>query len=156
MRPAAAIAMLTLLPLSVSLADVYRSIDAQGHVLYSDTPTPGAELVKVNSSAQRSGAQYSSLSATPKPAATPPAQARSDDSSRSQASREEAKRAVQTDEAQTRADQCKKATDVYQQDILARRIFNQGADGERTYLSDADADQARVNAKLAMDEACKN
>ena len=50
MRPAVAIAILAALPFSAALADVYRSVDAQGHVLYSDTPTPGAELVRVTNS----------------------------------------------------------------------------------------------------------
>ena len=85
MRSAAAIAMLALLPLSVSFADVYRSVDAQGHVLYSDTPSPGAELVKVTNSSQHFSSQFISSSSAPKQAAaqagkkttaapTPPAQ----------------------------------------------------------------------------------
>jgi len=155
MRAAAAIAMLALLPLSVSFADVYRSVDAQGHVLYSDTPTPGAELVKISNSSQHFSSLSSSSSA-PKAAAPPPPQVKTADSSHDQQARDEAKRTVATDEAQTRADQCKKASDTYQANLAARRIYSQNADGERTYLSDADAEQARVNAKLAMDEACGN
>src|ERR1039458_7372493 len=45
MRHAAAIALMMSLPFAAAMADVYRSVDAQGHVQYSDTPTPGAELV---------------------------------------------------------------------------------------------------------------
>ena len=47
MRRAAAIAIFGLLPLTAAFADVYRSVDAQGHVQYSDTPMPGAELIHV-------------------------------------------------------------------------------------------------------------
>jgi len=153
MRPAAAIAMLALLPLSICVADVYRSVDAQGHVSYSDSPSPGAELVKVGKSSQQVPSQFGTSSSTPKPAT---AAVKTADSSHDQLARDDAKRAVATDEAQTRADQCKKATDTYQANIAARRIYSQGADGERTYLSDADAEQARVSAKLAMDDACRN
>jgi hypothetical protein len=149
MRPAAAIAIFALLPLSVALADVYRSIDAQGHVLYSDTPTPGAELVKVTNNSQRYTAPSKTPAAGLKAAPPPPA-------AHSQLVNEEATRSVQSDVAQTRADQCKKAQDRYQQVITARRIYSQGADGERTYQSDAEADQTRVAAKLDMDDACKN
>jgi hypothetical protein len=156
MRAAAVIAILAVLPLSAALADVYRSIDSQGHVLYSDTPTPGAQLVRVTNPS--SPARFTipannpagaSHAAAPKPAA------KSSDPGRDQVSRDEATRSVQTDVAQNRAEQCKKAQDAYQSMIAARRIYTGEANGERQYLSDADADQARVNAKLSMDEACK-
>src|ERR1700690_2458862 len=45
MRHAAAIALMMSLPFAAAMADVYRSVDAQGHVQYSDTPSPGAQLV---------------------------------------------------------------------------------------------------------------
>jgi hypothetical protein len=150
MRRALAIAILTCLPLSSVLGDVWRSVDAQGHVLYSDTPSPGAEQVRV------SGSQHGSYStpakSTPVSARTT-GQTKSDDPSA--AARDDATRAVQNDVAQTRADQCKKAQDAYQSAIAARRIYNEDKNGERQYLSDDEAEKARVNAKLAMDEACK-
>ncbi|HEY2418414.1 MAG TPA: hypothetical protein VGH84_10890, partial [Steroidobacteraceae bacterium] len=65
-----------------------------------------------------------------------------------------AKQAVQQDVAQTRADQCKKATTDYNQAVDARRIYKPGANGEREYLSDADADQQRLNLRLAMEAVC--
>jgi len=151
MRPVAAIAILALLPLSVALADVYRSVDAQGHVLYSDTPTAGSELVKVTNNSQRYAAQPN----TPAPQKQAPQSAPKNADS-SQQAKDDATRAVQTDLAQTRADQCKKAQDHYQQVIAARRIYSEGADGQRSYQSDAEADQTRVTAKLEMDEVCKN
>jgi hypothetical protein len=153
MRPMVAVAILALAPLTAALADVYRSVDAQGHVLYSDTPSPGAQLVRVTSSSPRFAAQFSTPASTPRAAAPPPP--KSTDTLRDQLAREEASRAVQSDVAQTRADQCKKAQEHYQETVQARRIYSQEVNGERQYLSDADAEQARVNAKLAMDDACK-
>ena len=152
MRPAAAIAFLCLAPLTAALADVYRSVDAQGHVLYSDTPSPGAELVKVTNNSQRFTAQTSPPAGKPLAAAPAPAKT---DSVHDQIVKDEAARAVESEMAQTRADQCKKAQEKYELSIQARRIYNETANGERQYLSDADAEQSRVNAKLAMDEACK-
>jgi hypothetical protein len=152
MRAAVAIAILAALPLSAALADVYRSVDAQGHVLYSDTPTPGATLVRVTSS-QQFRAAPSDVSSNPKPASPPPKVA---DSADADLARDAAARSVHTEVAQNRAALCKKAQDLYQQLIQARRVYTGESNGERQYLSDADADQARVNAKLQMDDACKD
>src|ERR1700727_58325 len=76
MRPAVAIAILAALPFSAALADVYRSVDAQGYVLYSDTPTPGAELVRVTNSqthymSTSPASSGTSRSATPPPKSDP-------------------------------------------------------------------------------------
>jgi hypothetical protein len=154
MRPAVAIAIFAALPLSVAFADVYRSVDAQGHVLYSDTPTPGAELVRIGNSSQRANSTASASSTPARTAAPPPPKV--NDPSKDQLSRQAAARTVQSDVAQTRADQCKKLTEAYQQAVAARRIYNADANGERIYLTDEQADAQRVNAKLAMDEACGN
>ena len=54
MRYAVAVALIMSLPFTAAMADVYRSHDAQGHVQYSDTPTPGAELVHVQKLGQES------------------------------------------------------------------------------------------------------
>jgi hypothetical protein len=153
MRSVVAVAMFSLIPLTGALADVYRSVDAQGHVLYSDTPSPGAERVRVTSNSQRLAAQTSAPAGNPRP--TAPSTSKSADSIHDQIEKDEAARTVQHEVAQTRADQCKKAQDQYQQSIQARRIYNTDASGERQYLSDAEAEQARVNAKVAMDDACK-
>jgi hypothetical protein len=147
MRLIAAVAMISLFPLSAAVADVYRSLDPQGHVLYSDTPTPGAELVRTGTH----GSLISTSLSKPAGSATPKSDAPPTDASTADA----ASRAVQTDVAQTRADQCKKAKDAYEKSVLARRIYNVAPDGSRQYLSDADAEQARVNNKLQMDDLCK-
>jgi len=159
MRHAAAIALIMSLPAAVTMADVYRSVDAQGHVQYSDTPTPGAELVHVQkagttscssltASAPSTGGTSSAAAAAAK------AVAKSDAQVQNELTQQATQRAVQQDVEQARADQCKKATADYEQSIQARRIFKTGADGEREYLSDADADQMRMNLRLAMQSAC--
>jgi len=148
---------------TVARADVYRSIDAQGHVQYSDTPTPGAELVRV----QRGGETgTSSLNSSPAPAsntaagarnpAAPPAQAPASNTISAQADidKQNAQKAVQQDVEQTRADQCKKATDDYQASLAARRIYRTGPNGERDYLTDDEAEQQRVSLRQAMQSAC--
>jgi hypothetical protein len=146
MRHTAAIALIMSLPFTAAIADVYRSVDAQGQVHYSDTPTPGAELVHV----QKLGMQNSAPSA----ASDAKALAKSDAQVHTELAQQNAQRAVQQDVEQTRADQCKKATADYDQSVQARRIYKPGADGEREYMSDADADQMRTSLRLAMQNAC--
>ncbi len=150
MRRVTAIAILIGLPLSATQADVYRSVDAQGHVQYSDTPSPGAELIQVSSS---------------RPSSTPASNAPPGNSGFSptkvnaqiheQLTKEDLAREVHSDVAQTRAEQCQKAQDDYQKQVLARRIYTTGADGQRQYLSDAEADQQRLNTRQQMEDLCK-
>src|ERR1700690_812809 len=139
--------------LTATAGDVYRSVDAQGHVQYSDTPTPGAELVHTQNlrgapappSAAPSAAQATLKPADVKTATAGPASPATAD----------AQRALHNDLEQVHADQCQKAQDSYQQAIQARRVYRPGADGEREYLSDDEADQVRLNARLEMEAACK-
>ena len=155
MRRAAAIAVLISLPLIPALADVYRSVDAQGHVQYSDTPTPGAQLIRMqtlppigppapSASPNRPASTVPAADAPPKPA----------DPSQAQLAQQAAKQALDKDLAVTRADQCKTATDNYNGAVQARRIYKTGQDGERQYLTDEEADQQRLGLRMAMDNAC--
>jgi hypothetical protein len=148
-------------------ADVYRSVDAQGHVQYSDTPTPGAELVHVQRSdggnplssppspASRSEGAVSS-SAAPRAAPPDSLTARQNAATQADLDRQKTQQDVQQDLEKERADQCKKATDDYQSVIAARRIYRTGTDGERQYLTDDEAEQQRVQAHQAMQLACGN
>jgi hypothetical protein len=146
------------LAIAVAQADVYRSVDAQGQVHYSDTPTPGAELVRVqrgggtlSPSASMSSAAATKSSGTPTPPQTlAKANAQVQDTLAKQAT----EKAVQQDLEQTRADQCTKAKSDYEAAIAARRIYKSGTDGEREYLTDDEAEQQRVSLHQAMDTAC--
>jgi hypothetical protein len=147
---------LVLIPLSAALADVFRSVDAQGHVQYSDTPTPGAELVRI--SGQR--VSVTQTLAAPNAGSSnnagdkPPSVSPDGDPIHQQLEREAAARSVQADVAKTHAEQCKKATDNYNASIEAHRIYRAGTDGERVLLSDDEVEKERLANKLAMDTAC--
>jgi len=127
---------------SAASADIWKWVDSDGHAQYSDRWTPGAVLIKSEHAAgpgeQKQQAQPSD----------------SDKRITAQLNREEAQRQVQKDQAAAHADQCKKATDHYNQLIAARRIYNTDSNGDRQYLSDQQADQERVDAKMEMDTAC--
>jgi hypothetical protein len=61
---------------------------------------------------------------------------------------------MQKDVDQVRAEQCKKDRETYQQSLQARRIYRTNKDGEREYLSETEADQMRLNARVAMEQSC--
>ena len=156
MRQAIAAALIMSMAIAAAHADVYRSVDPQGHVEYSDTPTPGSELVRVQrgggtlaQSATPAAAARSSSTAAPAPTvakASAPAQ--------DPLVKQAAEKAVQQDLEQTRADQCTKARSDYEAAIAARRIYKTGTDGERQYLTDDEAEQQRVSLHQAMQTAC--
>ncbi len=128
-------------------ADIYRWKDAQGVFHYSDQWVPGSELIKSNS-VRPPGVDSSS---SPRTASSDIAA-----TANSQLQQETTNRAVQADVAKVREDQCKKARETYDKAVAARRIFKPGSnkDGEREYLSDAEADAYRVQARTEMEQAC--
>jgi hypothetical protein len=126
-------------------ADVYKSVDAQGQVRYSDQWSPGAILIK----------GISRESAPAPDAAAPPA-ASNDHTLTPDASKAAATKQVQADMAAVRAEQCKQLKDQYAKVIQARRIYQPSADSSapKQFMSDAEADAERVKTRQAMDEAC--
>lgn len=133
---------------SIAHADVYRWVDAQGIVQYSDRWVPGSVLVKVDKNKQdpeaiaaRRALEQGKLAASNTAIADQQAQAG-------------AARAVQKDLAKVREDQCKEATERYDKAIRARRIFRTDKDGQREYVSDAEADAYRAEALRDKQSAC--
>ena len=126
-------------------ADVWKWVDADGHAQYSDRWVPGAQLIKSEHGHATSSGGF-------------------DDDSRKLAERsaeisaqldqQAAARAVEKDRTAARNEQCKQAKDHYEKTIQARRIYRTGKDGEREYLSDEEADQQRLQARLDMQQAC--
>jgi hypothetical protein len=129
---------------TIAHADVYKSVDAQGQVHYSDQWSPGAQLIK--------GGDTSRITSTPTPAATP---APNDHTLAADPAKAAAKQ-VQSDMAALRAEQCKQLKEQYDKVIHARRIYQPGSDSSapKDYMTDAQADAERVKTRQAMDEAC--
>jgi hypothetical protein len=61
---------------------------------------------------------------------------------------------VNQDLAKAHEQQCKEAKDRYQKAIEARRVYKAGKDGEREYMSDAETDSYRVQARNDVQQAC--
>lgn len=141
MRPAVVISLaLALAPLAAQ-ADVYRWVDANGQEHYSDQPVEGAELIRTTNPRP----QVPSSTPPRTAAATSPAEP---------APTGDATRAVAKDLAAQRAKDCTEAKARYEKSLQARRIFRTLENGEREYLSDAEADKVRVSNRAAVDTAC--
>jgi hypothetical protein len=128
-------------------ADVYRWTNSDGVVQYSDRWRPGAVLVKTDKS-RPSPPPPASDSAESAPAPTGAERANE------LVAAQQDQQTVKQDVAKTKAEQCKKATEAYQQAIQSRRLFKEGANGAREYLSDPDADAYRLQMFNARKQLC--
>lgn len=141
-----ATSLLALLAGAVGIARadvVYEWTDAKGQMHYTDQWVPGARLVKTGTT--RPPAADSS--------ATKAIQSESDAAS-SQIQQQDTAQAVQQDEAKARAARCTQDKSMYQKLIESRRIFTTDKSGDRHYLSDADAEAARLKARQDMQADC--
>jgi len=132
----------------VAHADVYRWVDDHGEAHYTDRWVPGSELIKSSKphpaepapSASQAQSKTPTSSASPTPAAK---------------QQQAAEAAVKADVAKTKEAQCKQAKDRYQKAIEARRIYKPGKDGEeRVYMSDAETDAYRLEARNDVTLTC--
>jgi hypothetical protein len=120
----------------------------------SDRWTPGATVVR---SLAKSGSGNEAPGPESRPsnsAAASPASAAPDAGANARLKDEATRVAVQKDVSASRAEQCKQAKDKYDKSVEARRVYRLNKAGEREYLTDAEAEQARLNARLEMDRSC--
>ncbi|MEJ0086308.1 MAG: DUF4124 domain-containing protein [Pseudomonadota bacterium] len=140
-----------LLGAAAQAGDVYKYVDERGNTLYTDKPIPGA--VRVATGAQRppeaaERAYASQQSATNRTLA---------DSNQRIAGAQSDQRVAATvakDLEATRAARCKQARADYQSAIQSRRMYNEGKDGKRTYLNDAELSQQRVDLAKQVETIC--
>jgi len=116
----------------------------------SDRPSPGATLIRTEE--RRPDAPRAEAPARTATAAATATNA--GNAADQQPASTSTRQAFQKDLDQARAERCKKAQDAYQQSLQARRIYRTNAAGEREYLSDAEADQMRLNARIEMEQSC--
>jgi hypothetical protein len=130
---------------SAQAGEVYKSVDAQGHVVYSDradSPTAQKAVVRVDQPDPREVARN---------AKEQEIQNAEETQRKKQQATEDAKKTLEDHNRQV---QCDNARDHYYSIKDARRIYDRDADGNRVYYSDADGDAKREEAKLAMVAAC--
>jgi len=128
--------------------DVYKTVDAQGHVIYSDralspnstkvtldiiqgNPQDAARLAKTMAAANADAAQQAKM-----------AQQQAADQQQQQSQQEQLRR------------RCEAARSRYATFAAGGRLFHADEQGNRVYYSDAEIDAQRVSAKAEMDAAC--
>ncbi len=137
-----AIVTLSLLAVPALAADVYRSVDAQGNVVYTDRPiTDGSVRVAVRTTTPAPAAQPASEQTSAKPAADLPDQATIEAAERAQL-------------AEDRAANCEIAKERNERYSTSRRLYRVGADGERVYLNDEQLTEARNEAEAEVSRWC--
>jgi hypothetical protein len=137
--------------ISVALADnVYKVIDENGTVAYSDRPISGVteELMDVNIS--RTNLQAVAGGQKEQAAMAAAVQTRENHEAEDAADAAGRQAAL----AEQRAAQCEKAKQRSEKYNTHRKLYTMGEDGEREYLSDEELDAARADAALAAEELC--
>lgn len=131
-------------------ADVYKYVDPQGRVQYTDKPlTLPAERLNVRS-------QKTDTVALQERTDTERKRQQEADQARKQSSDSKSdQRAASEMSAKDKAERCTKARERYDNYINSQRLYETLPNGERRYLSDAELDAARGSAKVSMDELCK-
>jgi hypothetical protein len=140
-----------LLSAAAQAGDVYKYVDSQGNTLYTDKPIPGA--VRVATGTQRPAEVTQQAYATQQ-AANTRGLAESNQRIANAQSDQRIAATVAKDLEATRAERCKQARAHYQSSINSRRMYNEGKDGKRTYLSDAELSQQRVEAAKQVETIC--
>ena len=125
--------------------EIYKSIDAQGHVVYSDRASSKSApktTVHVDEPDPAEVARLAKEQQTLNAAAIARAQ---------QQAVEDNKKATADHKRQVA---CDSARNNYYRLKDSPRIYQRDADGNRAYYSDADADTLREQARLTMNTAC--
>ncbi|MET0986752.1 MAG: DUF4124 domain-containing protein [Steroidobacteraceae bacterium] len=131
-------------------ADVYKYVDAQGHVQYTDKPqTLPAQRLNVRSQKTDTVA-LQEREETERKRQEEAEKARKASSGQNGEQREAAQLS-----AKDKAERCNKARERYDNYVNSQRLYEPLPNGERRYLSDAELDAARASAKVSMDELCK-
>jgi Domain of unknown function (DUF4124) len=142
----AGVMLLAFAPSLLRAGEIYKSVDAQGHVVYSDR-------------ADTAAAQKTSVTAEPpdpKEAARiakEQAILQADETQRNRQKLIDDAKKAQKD--QIKQAQCDRAREHYYSLKDARRIYDRDAEGNRVFLSDPDADAKREEARQAMAAACE-
>ncbi len=136
---------------STALAgEIYRYIDANGDVRYTDIPTGDAreEHLEISSRPTDDDAVQASLESQQE-AWKADAQRRAE-----QVDAEKLNRGELSAVAAARQKTCQENRDRLISYIQSRRLYREGNDGERVFLDDAESQQAHDQVQALIDENC--
>jgi predicted anti-sigma-YlaC factor YlaD len=129
-------------------SDVYKTVDAQGHVTYSDHAL-SPESKKVTLDVIQANPQEAARMAKQLAAENADAVQRAK-SAREQGDEQQRQKAQQQEQQQ----RCQAARDRYATFASGGRLFHIDAQGERVYYTDEEIQAQASTAKAAMDSAC--
>jgi hypothetical protein len=140
----AAVLLAPYLGVPLFAAEVYKSVDANGHVVYSDHPDPVAQKLDISVD-EPQAADVARIAKEQKLLKV------EDNERKRLAALEDKKKAQLEHDQQLR---CEKARTGYYSLKDARRIYGRDGDGNRVYYSDKDADAQRQAAQQSMQTEC--
>ena len=139
-------ALFSIVAIPLMAAEVYRWIDDEGNVIYSDRPTNAAGIELVIIEGPRVATQSASAATTqraPRVAANQPAVSEVTT---------ERERVEPTPEE--RAQNCATAEQRSETYDVSHRLYRNAPSGEREYLNDAEIDEARARAAADVATWC--
>jgi Domain of unknown function (DUF4124) len=143
MKPTVTLALALLLAAGAQAGDVYVTKDAQGRPIYTDTPaTIPAQKIGIASASTDPATVQMKQYATEDPSASKAAAGADDPAKAKQLS------------AEDKAKRCADARQRYQSYMDAHRLYEDGPDGQRRYLTSEEIDASRASAKQVMDQFC--
>lgn len=149
MRAITVTAIAMLAAATLQAADVYRSVDENGNVSYSDRPFgQNAEVVFI--ATRTPGAPPAARNPAPQSANQAGNAADAEETTVQRERREP----TPEERAADRAANCVIARERLERYTTSRRLYRELPDGEREYLSDAQIDEARARAAADVDEWC--
>jgi rRNA maturation endonuclease Nob1 len=128
-------------------AQLYKSIDKDGKVVYSDTPPTNTESKQIN--VQPSGGPGGTAAKSYTARDKENDKARDDLKDKAKKAEENAKVAAANEE------RCKEARSEARMYADGGRLAKTNDKGERVYLGDAEIEAERVRSQKAAEEACK-
>ena len=150
MKAIVTVASLLIAAVGAQANEVYKTTDAQGRVVYTDKPVAlPAEKLNVQS------ATTDTVEVQKRYEEQMKGYAEADKAQADAASKAAEAQKASAMTAEDRARRCEESRQRYESYMNARRLYEPGAaEGDRRYLSDAEIDAARANAKKLMDEFC--
>ena len=149
MKPTVSLAVVLLLSAVAQAGDVYVTKDAQGRVVYTDTPQtiPAQKVGVASTSTDAAAVQQRYTEQMQRYAAEDEA-----DQKAAAAAADAGKEKQLT--AEDKAKRCADARQRYQAYTESYRLYEQTPDGQRRYLTSEEIDAARAGAKQVMDQFC--
>lgn len=130
----------------LTAAEVYRFVDENGQVVYTDRPVPGAELVNIEAPFVGGGPR-------PRPSLSAD---EGTESETAEAGGSGAQSAAARSEPtpEERARNCREARERRERYMTSHRLYRENPDGEREYLSSEEIDEVRAQAAADVEQWC--